>query len=44
MEIAFAGGAFAEIACYDAWWDIGVLEGLELQGVGRACSLWDLCC
>ena len=42
MEVTFAGGAFAEVAGYYPRWDVGVLERLELERVGRAGSMWDL--
>lgn len=44
VEVAFAGGALAEVAGYDAGRGIGVLEGLELQGVGGAGGLGNLGC
>lgn len=42
MEVAFAGGALAEIAGYYFGWVVGVLEGLEFYGVGCAGGLGDL--
>ena len=42
VEVAFAGSAFAEVASYYAGWGVGVLEGLELQGVGGSGGLGDL--
>jgi hypothetical protein len=44
VEIAFAGGALAEIAGYDSGWDVGVGEALDFEGIGCACCLWDLGC
>lgn len=44
MEVAFAGGAFAEIASDDAGWDVRVLESLEFKGVGCSGRLRDLGC
>lgn len=34
VEVAFAGGAFAEVAGDDAGGEVGVLEGLDFEGVG----------
>ena len=34
VEVAFAGGAFAEVAGDDAGGGVGVLEGLDFEGVG----------
>ena len=34
VEIAFAGGAFAEVAGDDTGGGVGVLEGLDFEGVG----------
>lgn len=42
MEVAFAGGAFAEVAGYDSLGEVWVLEGLEFEGVGGAGGLGDL--
>lgn len=42
MEVAFAGGAFAEVAGYYPLWDVWVLERLELERVGCAGGLRDL--
>ena len=44
MEIAFAGGTFAEVAGYDSLGEVGVLEGLQLEGVSGARGLGDLGC
>jgi hypothetical protein len=44
MEVAFTCGALAEVAGYDAGRGVGVLEGLEFQGVGGAGGLGDLGC
>lgn len=44
VEIAFAGGAFAEVAGYYAPRQVGVLEGLEFESVGCAGGLRDLGC
>lgn len=44
MEVAFAGGAFAEVAGDDARWDVRVLEGLEFERVGCSGGLGDLGC
>ena len=44
VEVAFAGGAFAEIAGCDAGGNGGVLEGLEFECVGCAGGLGDLGC
>jgi len=43
VEIALAGGAFAEVAGGDARREVRVLEPLQLQGVGGAGGLRDLC-
>lgn len=43
MEITFTGGTFAEIAGYNAWIPVWVLEVLEFEGVGCSGSLRDLC-
>lgn len=42
MEVAFAGGAFAEVAGRDPGWEIGVLQGLQFKGVGGAGGLGEL--
>ena len=42
MEVAFAGGALAEVAGYDARWYFWVLESLDFQGVCRTGGLGDL--
>ena len=44
MKIAFAGGAFAEVAGYYAWSGVGVLAGLDLERVGCTGRLGDLSC
>lgn len=44
MEVAFAGGAFAEVTGDDAGWDVRVLEGLEFERVGCSGGLRDLGC
>ena len=44
MEVALAGCTFAEIAGYNSWSDIGVLESLYFESVGCAGGLGDLCC
>lgn len=44
MEIAFAGGAFAEVASYDSCGDVGVLESLQFERVSGASGLRDLGC
>lgn len=42
MKIPFARSAFAEIAGYDPWDDVGVLKALHFEGVGSAGGLRDL--
>ena len=42
VEVSFAGGTFSEVAGYDSRWDLGVLEGLELECVGGAGGLRNL--
>lgn len=42
VEVALAGGAFAEVAGYDALGEVWVLEGLEFECVGGAGGLGDL--
>lgn len=42
VEIAFAGGTFAEIACYDSGSYVGILKGLKLESVGGAGGLRNL--
>lgn len=42
VEVALAGGAFAEVAGYDALGEVWVLEGLEFESVGGAGGLGDL--
>lgn len=44
MEVTFAGGAFAEVAGYDARGEGWVLQALEFEGVGGAGGLGDLGC
>lgn len=44
MEISFAGGALAEVAHYYSRREVGVLERLQLESVGCAGGLGDLCC
>ena len=44
MEVAFAGGAFAEVAGYYSRGVVGVLEVFEFYGVGCAGGLGDLGC
>lgn len=42
MEVAFACGAFAKVAGYYSGVEVGVLESLDLEGVGCTCGLGDL--
>ena len=44
MEVAFAGGAFAEVAGYYSLGKGGVGEVLQFKGVGGAGGLGDLGC
>lgn len=44
VKVAFACSALAEVAGYDSGRGVGVLEGLEFQGVGGAGGLGDLGC
>ena len=44
VAVAFAGGAFAKVAGYDSRWEVGVLQGLQFQGVGGAGGLGELGC
>lgn len=43
MKVSFACSAFAEIAGYDAWDNVGVLKILHFKGVGSTGSLRNLC-
>lgn len=42
MEVTFAGGALAEIACYDTRRDVGICQGLKFKGVSCSRRLRDL--
>ena len=42
VEVAFAGGAFAEVACYYSVGEFRVLQCLEFEGVGCTDCLWYL--
>ena len=42
MKVPFARSAFAEIAGYNTWDDIGVLKALHFKGIGSASGLRDL--
>lgn len=44
MEVAFAGGAFAEVTGYDPGCQVGVLEGLKFERVCCSGGLRDLGC